>query len=84
MKINLAQVKKIGLSAALKQNAYSAVSLFLLCVYVYICSLTILFIVRSVRASFDINEKEIANQFVSFDITGYEKLPPRFRLENRK
>lgn len=81
MKINLDNVKKIGLSSALKHNAYSAVSVVILLIYIYICSLVVLFIVQAVRNSFEINEKEIASQFVSFDIAGYEKLAPRFRLE---
>lgn len=81
MNINAEEIKKIGLSAVLKQNAYSAASIFVLCVYLYICSVTVLFIVRSVRISFDINEKEIASQFVSFDIAGYEKIAKRFGLE---
>lgn len=81
MKIDLENVKKMGLTGTLKQNAYSAASIIVLCVYIYICSLAVLFIVRSVRNSFEINEKEIASQFVSFDIANYEKLESRLNLE---
>lgn len=70
-----------GWKRLISKNAYAAVSLMILALYLGAFMFGVSFLVAHIRAAFDIDETLVEQSVTSLDMESYKKIAERFGLQ---